>query len=482
VWCGFLGTARSSEHPLLDALPPLLTLDIRGGEAQWLDSSMRFLAEQNPSPEIVARLAELFLSQAIREYVEGLPAGSKGWLRGLTDPAVSKALSIIHERYAEDLDVESLAQEAGVSRTVLGERFGELLGEPPMRYCARWRMRVAANMLRDGKQNTASVAYSVGFNSEAAFNRAFKREYGVPPATWRRTEAEEQTTAKPARGEPAGPADEVKFCAARDGAKIAYAVTDEGFPLVKAPNWMTHLDHDWTSPVYGHWLRECIGSNRLVRADMRGFGRSEWEPPNFDFEAMVGDLAAVVDAAELERFDLLGISHGGAIAMAYAARNPDRVRKLVLVNSFAAGWRVRADPEEVAWRESLLEMNRRQPSFRRSLLGEMFITLYFPSASQALIDWHNELFQTLGPVPNMQRMIEVAAWIDVRDELAKIAAPTLVCHAKNDGNAPVLVGRQVADGISDARFVELDSANHVLLGDEPAWGVFTREMRAFLGN
>jgi AraC-like DNA-binding protein len=186
VWCGFLGTAKSSAHPLLDALPPLLTLDAKGREAEWLDSSMRFLAEQRPTPEVVARLAELFLAQAVREYMSQLPDGAKGWLRGLTDPAVSRALSIIHTRYAEDLDVEGVAREAGVSRTVLGERFAELIGEPPMRYCGRWRMRVAANMLRDGKHNSANVAYAVGFNSEAAFNRAFKREYGEPPATWRR--------------------------------------------------------------------------------------------------------------------------------------------------------------------------------------------------------------------------------------------------------------------------------------------------------
>ena len=207
---------------------------------------------------------------------------------------------------------------------------------------------------------------------------------------------------------------------------------------------------------------------------------SKWDPPEFSFEAMVSDLEAVVEAANVERCDLLGISHGAAIAIAYAARHPERVRKLILVNSFAAGWRVRADPEEVAWRESLLEMNRRQPSFRRSLLGEMFITLYFPSADQKLIDWHNELFSTLGPVPNMQRMIEVAAWIDVRGELANVRAPTLVFHANKDGNAPVDVGRQVAEGIRGARFLELDSANHVLLGDEPAWPAFTRELRAFL--
>ncbi|MFL6829068.1 MAG: cupin domain-containing protein, partial [Sphingomicrobium sp.] len=133
VWCGFLGAGKSNAHPLLDALPPLLTLDVAGGEAEWLDSSLRFLAEQRPTADVVARLAELFLAQAIRDYVEKLPPSSRGWLRGLADPAVAKALSIIHKRYAEDLDVETLAREAGVSRTVLGERFAELLGEPPMR-------------------------------------------------------------------------------------------------------------------------------------------------------------------------------------------------------------------------------------------------------------------------------------------------------------------------------------------------------------
>jgi len=775
IWCGFLGTAKSNAHPLLEALPALLTIDASGGDTQWLESSMRFLAQQGGSPELVARLAEVFLAQAIREYVGRLPPGSKGWLRGLADPAVSKALTIIHTRYAEDLDVEGIAREAGVSRTILGERFVELIGEPPMRYCARWRMRIAANMLRDGKTSMANVAYSVGFNSEAAFNRAFKREFGIPPATWRRqVEAEEQARENAAK-RPELPPQQVRYCKASDGTRLAYSVTGngpalvktanwlnhiqhdwdsplwrhwieeftrgrslvrydergnglsdwdtadlsldafvndletvtdclelktfdllaisqgaavsiafavrhpervrrliicngyaagwmaraepgevarreammtltevgwggdnpayrqlftniyipeatpkqmgwfnemqrlsaspenavrlqkvlgsldvrdllpklkvptlvfhsrndqavpfaqgaelaagipnaqfvplesrnhillesepawstfaeksrefldddilatataaaprepepvdrkseckgpdgariafatsgDGFPLVKAPTWMTHLDHDWTSPVYGHWLQECIRSNRLVRSDMRGFGLSEWEPPEFDFEAMIGDLAAVIDAAEVESCDLLGISHGAAIAIAYAARHPERVRKLVLVNSFAAGWRVRADAEEIAWRESLLEMNRRQPSFRRSLLGEMFITLYFPSASQHLIDWHNELFTTLGPVPSMNKMIEVAAWLDIRDELARVKAPTLVCHGSNDGNAPVSAGRQVADGIADSRFVELDSANHVLLGDEPAWPVFVREMRAFLAE
>ena len=150
-------------------------------QADWLETSMRFLKRRRTRRSWSRELAELFFAEAIRRYMERLPLGESGWLGGLADPAVAKALSIIHSRYAEDLDVETLAREAGVSRTVLGERFAELIGEPPMRYCARWRMRMAANMLRDGKQNASNVAYSVGFNSEAAFTRAFKREYGEPP-------------------------------------------------------------------------------------------------------------------------------------------------------------------------------------------------------------------------------------------------------------------------------------------------------------
>lgn len=199
VWCGFLATEGGASHPLLDALPPLLTLDLNSTQAEWVESSLRFLSEGKPTPDLVARLAELFVAQAIREFVEKLPPSSKGWLRGLTDPAVSKALSIIHNRYAEELDVEMLAREAGVSRTILGERFSELLGESPMRYCAQWRMRMASNMLRDRNQTTASVAYAVGFNSEAAFNRAFKREFGVPPATWKRENEERERIAAGAR-------------------------------------------------------------------------------------------------------------------------------------------------------------------------------------------------------------------------------------------------------------------------------------------
>ena len=183
IYCGFLGVAEH-KHPLIDCLPPVLQLDERAEAQGWVESSMRFLTDQ--SPEMVAQLAQLFVGHAIRSYLEGEADGARGWAAGLRDPAVSRALAVIHRRYAEDLDVEGLAREAGVSRSVLGERFAAHIGEPPMRYCARWRMRMAANLLREGKQSTANVAYAVGFNSEAAFNRAFKRATGSPPAAWRK--------------------------------------------------------------------------------------------------------------------------------------------------------------------------------------------------------------------------------------------------------------------------------------------------------
>ena len=183
IYCGFLGLSEY-RHPLFDDLPGMLVLSPDGESGDWVASSMRFLSTDR-SPAMVARLAQLFVGHAIRRYLEGSD-GLAGWAAGLRDPAVGKALHIIHSRYCDELDLETLAREAGVSRTILRERFSELIGEPPMRYCARWRMRVAANMLRDGKENSGNVAYAVGFNSEAAFNRAFKREFGEPPATWKR--------------------------------------------------------------------------------------------------------------------------------------------------------------------------------------------------------------------------------------------------------------------------------------------------------
>jgi AraC-like DNA-binding protein len=288
LFCGFLGVSEF-DHPLIEALPPMLVLDPGQANHEWVGSSMRFLSA-GQSPETIARLAELFVTQAIREYISDLPASASGWLRGLTHPAVSRVLWTIHNRYAEDLDVETLAREAAVSRSVLGERFAELIGESPMRYCAMWRMRIASMLLREGRETTANIADAVGFGSESAFNRAFKREFGEPPASWRRRVAAETEAPPPEQL----PQQVVRYCAAHDGTRLAFSATGDGPPLVKTANWLNHLEFDFESPIWRGWIRALAGNFRLIRYDERGNGLSDWDTPQLSLDAFVDDLACVV--------------------------------------------------------------------------------------------------------------------------------------------------------------------------------------------
>jgi AraC-like DNA-binding protein len=191
IYCGFLGST-TPENMLLQSLPTIMVISLDDAkESDWIRRSLEFAVHglSKDSPEMVGKMAESLFAEAVRRYIEALPQEDTGWLAGLKDPAVGRTIALIHSRFADCLTLDLLAREAGVSKTVLGERFRALLGESPMQYCARWRMHVAADMLRKNSQNACSVAYSVGFNSEAAFNRAFKREFGVPPATWQRSVA-----------------------------------------------------------------------------------------------------------------------------------------------------------------------------------------------------------------------------------------------------------------------------------------------------
>lgn len=188
MFCGFLGTAGPMT-PVLLCLPRLLKISTQeGARRQWLISSLQYAATEvrGAAAATVAKLAELLFAEAVQQYAANLPPGESGWFAALRDPAIGRVLTLVHARYAEDWTADALAREVGMSRSAFAGRFTELLAESPMRYCARWRMQVAANMLRDSQQNIFNVAYHVGFNSEAAFSRAFKREFGLPPAAWRR--------------------------------------------------------------------------------------------------------------------------------------------------------------------------------------------------------------------------------------------------------------------------------------------------------
>jgi AraC-like DNA-binding protein len=191
--CGFLAAQDISRNPLLAALPRLFKVGMRGSSAAWLEASMRFATEQTAastnagSATVLAKLSELVFVEAVRRYVDTLPEDSKGWLAGLRDRFVARALALMHARPAHPWTVEELARQIGVSRSALAKRFTDLLDVPPMQYLAQWRLQLAAQQLRLTDRSLVAVASDVGYESEAAFNRAFKREFGVPPATWRKT-------------------------------------------------------------------------------------------------------------------------------------------------------------------------------------------------------------------------------------------------------------------------------------------------------
>lgn len=190
--CGFLAAQDIWRNPLLSSLPRLFKIDMRGSGASWLESSLRFATEEAASARagratVLAKLAELLFVEAVRRYIDTMPDDHKGWLAGLRDRFIARALTLLHARPAYRWTVEELAYQVGMSRSALAQRFADVLGVPPMQYLTQWRLRLAAQRLRLADRPLASVAKDVGYDSEAAFNRAFRREFGVPPASWRKS-------------------------------------------------------------------------------------------------------------------------------------------------------------------------------------------------------------------------------------------------------------------------------------------------------
>jgi AraC-like DNA-binding protein len=194
--CGFMGGENVLGNPLLGALPRIFKVDMKGTQAAWLQSSLQFAAEEaaqmrSGSTTLLGKLSEVLFVEAIRRYIDTLPEEQAGWLAGLRDRFVGRALARLHAQPARAWTVEELAGEVGLSRSALAQRFTDLVGVPPMQYLVRWRLQIAAQQLRTSDHPLAAVAVDVGYDSEAAFNRAFKREFGMPPATWRRRRGQE---------------------------------------------------------------------------------------------------------------------------------------------------------------------------------------------------------------------------------------------------------------------------------------------------
>jgi pimeloyl-ACP methyl ester carboxylesterase/DNA-binding CsgD family transcriptional regulator len=271
----------------------------------------------------------------------------------------------------------------------------------------------------------------------------------------------------------------VRFCTAPDGVRLAYAVHGSGPPLVRVATWLSHLELDWESPVWRHWLQRLGERHTLLRYDERGCGLSDTNIGDPSVDVWLGDLETVIDAAGLERFALLGVSQGAAIAVAYAARHPDRVSDLVLYGGYARGRRFRGQDEEedaivgairAGWKAP-------NPAFRR-----VFGALFLPNGTPEQMAWYEDLLWRTTTAAAATGLFRARGGLNVCELAPQVRARTLVMHARDDRVVPVEEGRLLAALIPDARLVLLESANHILLEYEPAWDVFLSEIEAFLGT
>ena len=274
---------------------------------------------------------------------------------------------------------------------------------------------------------------------------------------------------------------EIHFCQSTDGVQLAYSRMGEGPPIVKTGNWMTHLEFDFESPIWRHLYRELSRDHTLFRYDARGNGLSDREVPDVGFEKYVDDLETVVDAAGIDRFALLGISQGCAISVGYTVRHPDRVSRLVLFGGYAVGWKKRARTE--AEREAgeamatlmRLGWGQENPAFR-----QLFTSQFIPGGSKEQTDWFNELQRISTSPADAVRNLLANGETDVSALLSQVKVPTLVMHSRHDARVPFESGRRLAAGIPGARFVPLESQNHLILESEPAFAHFLEELRSFL--
>ena len=272
----------------------------------------------------------------------------------------------------------------------------------------------------------------------------------------------------------------IRYVNTRDGVRLAWAESGEGKVLVKAANWMTHLEFDWESSVWRHWMKFFSENFRFIRHDERGCGMTSWQAGDLSFERWVEDLETVIETvAPQEPFALLGMSQGAATCIAYAAKYPERVSHLILYGGYARGTFHREDDEHERFYRAMVELVRLgwgsdNPTFR-----QIFTSRFVPGASDEQISWFNELCRKTTSPEIAAQLLETRASINVMSLLGKIRTPTLVIHSRGDEVISITEGHILAAGIPNAQFVELDSKNHVLLENEPAWQRFCDEVLSF---
>ena len=275
-----------------------------------------------------------------------------------------------------------------------------------------------------------------------------------------------------------GQVQQIRFCEAPDGVRIAYAVHGSGPPLLVSTCWLSHLQHDWDSPVWRHFLDDIGRFVTIIRYDERGYGLSDWDVADFGLEARIGDLEAVADHAGHDRFALMGMAQGGPPAIAYTHRHPERVTRLMFYGSYAGA--VTGSPENAEEIEAFAQLikvgwGRKEHTFRR-----VFTSMMIPGASEEQMRWLDELQRVAASADVASQSLRERSRADCVGLLGELDLPTLVLHSVGDQMNDFEGARLLATRIPGARLVPLDSGNHILLGDEPAWPLFVDEVRRFM--
>lgn len=274
---------------------------------------------------------------------------------------------------------------------------------------------------------------------------------------------------------------EIRFCTARDGARIAYARTGNGPPIVRVGTFLTHLEYDWRSPIWRPWLKNFSRFRTLYRYDARGSGLSDRNVGDFSIAALLSDIETVVEAAGLDRFALFGMSQGGAAAIWYAAHHPEKVTKLIIYGGYLQGG-AHAAPGTLGYERYQLT----KKMFQMAWLGDSpaqkrwFPTNLLPEGTTEQIKWLADLQRVSTSSENAVGLFEGYSHVDVRLDATTIAVPTLVLHAREDETVKFKYGRDIAAHVQDARLVPLDSKNHILLPSEKAWRQFWSHIYDFL--
>ena len=275
----------------------------------------------------------------------------------------------------------------------------------------------------------------------------------------------------------------IRYLQTSDGIRLAWAEAGTGPVVVKAANWMSHLEYEWENPLWRHWIQFFSEHFRFVRYDERGCGMTDWNTADLSFTRQLDDLEAVVEAAGCrEPFTMVGISQGGAPCIRYAVRHPERVSRLILYGAYAQGWARRHEPEKATEYDSISELMRVGWGRNNPVFRQVFTSRFVPEATDEQLAWFNDLCLKTASGPNAAAIFRSRAEIDVIDLLPQVTAPTLVLHARGDAAVPLTQGHMLAAGLPNAEFVELDSNNHILLEHEPAWKRFTEAVLDFMGT